>query len=133
MRHMNGHRRRGPSGNIKVAVGEAHGSLTPMSDLTKARLLVNVLHTLPADMNIPRTSHHRKKKKQSLPAPCAVPAMLRRGSSAAWGLLLGYDYLLHVACSAHLSLVHKPLFICAACHVSNRNKAQAAAGKEAPT
>ena len=82
-RHMKWHRRRCPAGNIKVAVGEAHSSLTPMADLTKARLLVNVLHTLPADrqrarrsfMNIPRTSHHRKKKKQGLPAPCAVPAM----------------------------------------------------------
>ena len=25
-------------------------------------------------MNIPRTSHHRKRKRQSLPAPCAAPA-----------------------------------------------------------
>jgi len=70
------------------------------------------------------TSHHEhssdipSQEEEEAEPSCALRGTrnaLRRGSSAAWGLLLGYDYLLHAACSAHLSLVDKTLIIHLCC------------------
>jgi hypothetical protein len=58
---MKWHRRRCPTGNIKVAVvedEEARGSLTPMADLLKARLLVIALRALPADIGCALVHEH---------------------------------------------------------------------------
>lgn len=78
---MRWHRQRCPTGDIKITVGETQDSVTAMADLTKARLLVNVLYAFPADrlcsfMQILRTFHPRKPKKPSRPVSCAAPAML---------------------------------------------------------
>ena len=101
---MKWHRQRCPTGNIKISVGEAQGSLTPMGDLTQARLLVNVLCVY---LQILRAFHHRKKRRQSPPAPCAAPAtrctaaLLQRGACC---LAMITCTMFPLVCTCHLSI-----------------------------
>lgn len=123
---MKWHRQRCPTGNIKISVGEAHGSFTPMGDLTKARLLVNVLHSLQIGCVLVQAnpSDIPSQEEEEAEPSCALRGTrnaLHGGSSAAWGLLLGYDCLCHVAFSVHLPFVDTS-FLFVACHVSNRHK-----------